>query len=232
MAGTGRQLVLPFPINQRCVFANFQIGDNRELLDRLQDMPTESGFNGLWIWGGAGAGVSHLLQASCQRYTESGRQVAYLPLAHLGRDPEILAGMDAYDLVALDDAKSWAGDPGLEAALVGLYQSLLVRNRALLVGAAAPVAISGFGLADLASRFAGLGAYQVQPLDDPGKAQLLRRLAGDRGLELGDPVLRFWLSRGDRALGRLLDQLDEVDAAAMSAQRTVTIPLLKQVLGL
>lgn len=232
MSGASRQLVLPFPINERCDFGNFQTGRNDELIERLQGLPDQSGFVGLWLWGVQGSGVSHLLQASCQLYAELGRRIAYLPFARMARDPELLDGIDGYDLVAVDDCRAWAGEPSLEAALVGLYQNLLARNRHLLAGATAPARESGFNLADLTSRLAGLSAYQVQPLDDAGKVQLLRRLAAQRGLELNDAVLRFWLSRSDRAVDRLLRQLDEIDRAAMSAQRTVTIPLLKDVLGL
>lgn len=232
MSGSSGQLVLPFPINQRCVFDNFQIGANRELYEALQDLPDLTAFAGCWLWGTSGVGVSHLLQASCQHFAERGRSVAYLPLARLARRPAILDGLERCDLVALDDVHVWAGQAALEAALVGLYQDLLAGKRRLLVGALAPAAQAGFTLADLRSRFAGLTAYQVRALDDPGKAQLLRRLAGERGLTLSDAVLSFWLSRSDRSVARLVAQLDELDAAALRAQRTVTVPLLKEVLGL
>jgi len=232
MPGGGWQLVLPFPVNQRCVFGNFQIGGNGELFEVLQDLPDAAAFAGLWLWGASGAGVSHLLQASCQHFAERGRSVAYLPLAQLARRPDILDGLERCDLVALDDVQTWAAQPVLEAALMALYQGLLGGKRHLLVGAASPVADSAFALADLRSRFASLATYHVQSLDDAGKAELLRRLAGERGLTLSNAVLRFWLARSDRALDRLLAQLDQLDAAAMQAQRVVTVPLLKQVLGL
>ncbi len=51
------QLVLPFPINEHCVFGNFQIGANHELVARLHDMPGERDFAGLWLWGVAGSFV-------------------------------------------------------------------------------------------------------------------------------------------------------------------------------
>jgi DnaA family protein len=232
MPGRSGQLVLPFPINEQCVFGNFQVGRNAELLDRLQELPNERRFAGLWLWGANGAGVSHLLQASCQRAAQLDQRVAYLPFARLRHEPDILDGMDGCDLVAIDDAQTWAADDALEAALVGLYQSMLAQQKHLLIGATAPVAHSTFRLADLTSRLAGFGAYQVQPLDDDGKVLLLRRLAAQRGLELTDAVVKFWMARSDRSLSRLLDQLDQLDGAAMSAHRTVTVPLLKDVLGL
>ena len=232
MSAGGWQLALPFPINQSCVFGNFQVGANAELLERLHKMPDEPGFAGLMLWGPLGAGVSHLLQATCQLYAEQGRRVVYLPLARLGRQAEILDGMDGFDLVALDDIQAWVSEPALEAGLVGLYESLLARGRHLLVGSSATVAASAFELADLASRLAALTSYHVGSLNDQGKAQLLRSLAAERGLGLNDAVLRFWLARSDRTVGRLLDQFEQIDAAAMSAQRRVTIPLLKSVLDL
>ena len=51
-------------------------------------------------------------------------------------------------------------------------------------------------------------------------------------MALTDGVVNFWLARSDRSVERLLEQFEELDRAAMSAQRTVTIPLLKEVLDL
>ncbi|NIN59158.1 MAG: hypothetical protein GTN56_04925 [Xanthomonadales bacterium] len=77
-----------------------------------------------------------------------------------------------------------------------------------------------------------LTAYEVRPLDDEAKSRLLRRVAKERGLELSDAVLGYWLSRSHRSVRRLLDDLDAIDAEALRAQRIVTIPLLKDALGL
>lgn len=232
MAGPRQQLPLPFPINQRFVLANFEIGDNAEVVHRLEADADLVGFSGLWLWGAGAVGVSHLLHGACHCHAERGRRVAYLPLAAVDRDPAILEGFDGYDLLALDDVHAWAGDGRLEAGLMELYERLVASKATLILGAARPASGCGFRLADLVSRLSSLTAYEVRPLTDDGKGRLLRRVANERGLELSDAVLGYWLSRSHRSVERLLDELDVIDAEAMRAQRIVTIPLLKTALGL
>jgi DnaA family protein len=232
MTGPRQQLSLPFPINQRFVLGNFEIGENAEVVQRLEAEPDRSVFSGLWLWGGGAVGVSHLLHGVCHWHAARGARVAYLPLEAVERDPAVLEGLDFYDLLALDDVGSWAGDLQLESALMAMYERLFARRARLIVGAAGPVARCGFRLADLASRLSSLTAYEVRPLNDEGKVRLLRRLAKERGLELSDAVLGYWLARSHRSVRRLLDDLEVIDAEAMRAQRVVTIPLLKDALGL
>ena len=43
--------------------------------------------------------------------------------------------------------------------------------------------------------------------------------------------MEYWLRRGPRDLGTLLTDLEVLDRATLSHKQTVTVPLLKQVLG-
>jgi DnaA-homolog protein len=226
------QLALRFPLSSRCRFGDFVVGDNAELVRRLEELPRpRSGIAGCFLSGSAGSGRTHLLQAACHLHGSRGGAI-YLPLADIGVVPELLDGLEGLALVALDDVQHWIGDERREAALLALYQGLLAGGGCLLVSADAPASQLPFRYADLGSRLRGLPAYQVREPDDAGKAQVLARLARERGLELGSPVIEFWLARSSRNLADLLDQLDRLDAAAMAAQRRVTVPLVKEVLGL
>ncbi|MCZ6642305.1 MAG: DnaA regulatory inactivator Hda [Gammaproteobacteria bacterium] len=230
MSGESTQLTLPFPLNERCVFANFVTGPNTELVDRLQQIASVGQFSSTWLWGGAGK--SHLLQGTCQNHAEHGRAVAYLPLADTDGHIESLRGFGGYSLVAVDDLDVWLGDERLESELLTLYEDLYSSgNNLLMASTSAPAEIT-FALPDLASRFRSANCYCVQGLADDDKAEVLRLHAEVRGLLLAEPVLNFWLNRGARSLKELLAQLDVVDGAAMVRQRRVTVPLLKQVLGL
>lgn len=232
MTGSRQQLALPFPIKARFVLANFEVGENAEVVHRLEADADPAAFSGLWLWGSAAVGVSHLLHGACHCHAGRSRRVAYLPLSAVDRDPAVLEGLERYELLALDDVEAWADDRRLEAGLMGLYERLVASRARLIVGAKLPASESGFGLADLASRLASLPSYEVRPLSDEGKSRLLRRLAKERGLDLSDAVLGYWLARSHRSLERLLADLDLIDAEAMRAQRVVTVPLLKDVLGL
>jgi len=223
----GRQLALRFPLSPRYHFDSFVTGGNGELVRRLESLDAgDPLFHGYLLYGPAGVGRTHLLQAACHHHDSA----IYLPLREV--TPAMLDGLETRHLVALDDVEAWLGDAAAEAELLGLYQGLHAYGGRLLVSAPAPAAELGCHYPDLASRLRALAAYRVEALDDAGKARVLARLARERGLVLSRPVLDFWLTRSTRDLAVLIDQLERLDAAAMAAQRRVTVPLLKQVLGL
>lgn len=230
---TGRQLALRFPLSERARLDSFVVGDNAELLRRLEQLVDGPGFAGCFLYGRRGVGRSHLLQAACHRRApEAGARAIYLPLADARVTPAFLEGLERVELVALDDLDRWLTRPEAEAALIALYQGLAAAGGRLLVSADAPAGRLEFHLPDLASRMRGLPAYRVRPLADADKTKLLERLARERGLRLGTRVIEFWLARTARDLPSLLDDLERLDHAAMAAQRRVTVALVKEVLGL
>ena len=52
-----------------------------------------------------------------------------------------------------------------------------------------------------------------------------------RGFELPDDTGRYLLARVGRGVGELFQLLDELDRAALAAQKQLTIPFVRQVLG-
>jgi len=228
---TRTQLTIPLEVTAPCDFAGFEAGSNGELLARLRALASRPEPGGLWIWGGAGSGRSHLLQALCREAGEHGYRAAYLPLERVPSGSGVLEGLDA-DLLTLDDVEVWLGDADLEAVLVGAYQRQLERGGPLVVSATAPAGRVHFALNDLASRFRALSSYRVEPLDDDALRHAPAVHARRRGLILSAPTLDFWLTRSRRCLPVLLAELESLDRASLVAQRRVTIPLLKEVLGL
>ena len=235
MTGCSKQLTLPFPLNERCVFANFVVGPNAELVNHLRRNASVGRFSSTWLWGDLGK--SHLLQATCQNHAQIGFAVAYLPLADTDGQIESLrgigrAGIGGQTFVAVDDLDIWLGDERLETELLALYQDLYSSGSNLILASTHSLTEVEFALPDLASRFRSSSCHYVESLDDEDKAEVLRQHAAARGLLLAEPVLDFWLSRSTRSLAKLLAQLDQVDRAAMVEQRRVTVPLLKKVLHL
>jgi DnaA family protein len=226
------QLTIPLRLEGLNRFDNFHVGRNGEVVQRLQSLAGgDVAETGYWLWGEPGRGRSHLLQAVCQAFEGVGRRAAYLPLALLARDPAILEGIHA-ELVALDDVDAWLGDRALEAELMALYQVQLAEGSHLLLVSAGTAQRTGFALPDLGSRLRALDAFEIQSPDDEGLRAILSAAAGRRGLTLTANVLDYWLHRSVRRLPVLLDQLEQLDARALAEQRRVTIPLVKEALGL
>ncbi|TNF89750.1 MAG: DnaA regulatory inactivator Hda [Gammaproteobacteria bacterium] len=230
-AEAARQLTLLLEAQVLLGFDNFLTGGNAELVHRLQVLAAGAESLGAWISGEPGGGKSHLLQATCRATERAGRRSIYVPLDDLAEDARAVESLEA-DLIALDDVDAWLGQSALEAVLMGVYQQQLQVGGQIVFAAAHTAQQTSFDLPDLASRCRALPGYRVVPPDDDGLREILIAAAHRRGLTLTDAVLDYWLHRAVRALPELLAQLESLDEQALVEQRAVTIPLIKEVLGL
>ena len=199
---------------------NFVAGHNVELLSAfnhaLNKTQTERGF---YIWGEAGSGKSHLLQAVTEKARTLGLSAGYAR----GSVPE------AAQVVALDDVEQL--DDDAQIALFALYNRQRETGGMLLVsGNAAPAHL--ILRDDLRTRLGWGLIYQVQSLSDEEKALALQQHANARGFVLTPEVTQYLLRHGRRDLPALLSVLDALDEHSLRLQRGATVPLLKEVLQL
>jgi DnaA family protein len=68
-------------------------------------------------------------------------------------------------------------------------------------------------------------------LDDDGRREVLRLRARHRGVAFGDAAIDWLLRRAGRDLAGLTALLDRLDRASLAAQRRITVPFLREVLG-
>ncbi|MGI9305574.1 MAG: HdaA/DnaA family protein, partial [Gammaproteobacteria bacterium] len=74
--------------------------------------------------------------------------------------------------------------------------------------------------------------FRLHLLDDEQKLATLRARAAHLGLELPLEAAEYLMKNCPRDLGRLLGIVDELDHASLAAQRRITVPFIKSVLGL
>jgi DnaA family protein len=223
------QLPLGLALQPQVDFAGFISGRNGEALARLQGWQDPF----LYLWGEPGCGKSHLLMAACRAHAEMEQHCAYLPLTEIDSlEPAILEGLEDLDLVCLDDLQRLAGHEEWELALFNLFNRLRERDAQLVVTANQPPNGLPIKLPDLASRLTWGPCYQLYPLDDQQRQQLLINSARERGLEISPETAGFLLSRIPRDSHSLSQILEQLDQASLAAQRRLTIPFVREVLGL
>lgn len=223
-----RQLPLGVRLSDRARLSSYVPGANVEALAALGALLAPGGAGALWLWGPAGSGRSHLLQAACAAVGDAG----YFPLEELAAlGPECLAGAAALGLVAIDDAQRVAGDAAWERGLLFLHREIEAAGGRLLLAAASAPRHAGFALPDLASRLAATTVHALQPLDEAGQREALRLRAAVRGLELPEETASYLQRRHPRDMPTLLALLEKLDVEALSAQRRLTIPFIRQALG-
>lgn len=185
----------------------------------------------LYLAGALGTGKTHLLLAACAEAETAGRRTAYLPLAAAaGRLRDALEAFEHADLLALDGLDAVAGAREDEVALFDAHNRARDAGRRLLYAArVAPDALP-LTLPDLRSRLSQCVRLTLEPLDDAGRADVLRLRAQRRGLQLDDAAIDWLLRRVDRDLASLTELFDRLDRESLAAQRRLTVPFLRRVL--
>lgn len=205
---------------------------NAPLVESLMHQGEPDGEPFLFVWGGAGTGKSHLLQAACHAASDADRRSLYLPLADLGHFPPLmLEDIERLDLVAIDDLDQVLGRKRWEEGLFHAFNRLRDAGKRLVISARAAPRQLPVALPDLASRLSWGVTFHLHPLDDADRLGALKRRAAIRGMQLPDDVGRYILHRGPRELSDLCGALETLDKASLSAQRKLTIPFVKTALN-
>lgn len=213
-------------------FNSFYVGENQLLFDALKNSLNETGFHVFSIWSTQTAGRTHLLHAANQ-YNPN-KLASYIPLKqHYHLAPDILLGLENYDIVCLDDIHAIAGNREWEETIFDLFNKLTEKNSSkLLITANVPLKQIPFTLPDLASRLAWGQVYQLKELSDADKLKALQLRAALSGFELPTEVGQFLLKRVNRDMRTLFLLLEKFETATLIEQRKLTIPFIKTILDL
>jgi chromosomal replication initiation ATPase DnaA len=88
----------------------------------------------------------------------------------------------------------------------------------------------GHGLPDLASRLAATPQLRLGEPDDELLAAVLAKLFAERGIKVGDDLIRWLLVRIERSLGAAQAVVAALDATSLARRRAITIPLAREVI--
>lgn len=226
------QLILGVRLRDDARFDNFHGGRNAAAAERLARACGEEYHPVVVLCGDSDTGKSHLLQAACHQTEEHGGSAVCISLEELlPLGPEALAGMEQLALTALDDLHLVAGDPDWEEAIFHVYNRVADQGNRLLVSLPDTPARVSFQLQDLVSRLQHGVLIQLGIYRDDDRMTILSARAEQRGLVLNEDVGIFILRRAPRTLAQLLAILDQLDENSLQAQRRLTIPFVKQVMG-
>lgn len=227
---TATQLPLGIRLRAHATFENFFSAGNRQAISTLQHAAEcHDAATVLYIWGVAGCGKTHLMQAACHRVTARNEMAAYLPLRDYDMfTPALFEKMESLALVCIDDVEAIAGKREWEEAIFHLYNRMQTNGAQLIVSAnAAPQGLSLL-LPDLVTRLGWGLVFQLNELDDEQKLAALQTRAQAIGMEMADDVARYLFNRTRRDMHTLFALLEVLDRATLAAQRRLTIPFLKE----
>lgn len=210
-----QQMLLDIRPAARPTLDNFIPGPNRELLGHLgRWLNGETAETALYIWGPAGSGKTHLLQA-----------LAAASGGTLWKGDGAIAA--EAPLIVVDDVESLPA-PTQIAVFDAFNHARAAGRRFVAAGENAP---AGLKLReDLRTRLGWGLVFRLHPLSDADMQAALVTHARDLGFEL-DPSLATWLlTRKSRNLGYLLQIVEALDRYSLQTRRRITLPLLREML--
>ena len=228
------QLSLEVKLDDQATFDNFYAprGTPQHLATFvLQD----EGQKYAYLVGAEGSGLSHLLQAACQK-TALGHNAGavYMPLTEMQDYPpeQVLENLESASLLCLDDLQSVVHRQEWQEPLFNLFNRCMDAGTKLVIAAHAMPDDLDLDLDDLLTRLKSGVLLQMLAYKDADQRRLLQHRANRRGLYLSDEVALFLLNRLPRNSHQLMDALEKLDGASMQEQRRLTTPFVKSVLQL
>jgi len=203
-------------------FDTFLAGDNRAALEHLRKLTPMSAPT--YLWGPTGSGKTHLLGALAVECQVRGERVGWF-------SPTTSASWsfdEGWRLIVLDDCDAF--DAAQQQAAFALFiEAGTAQVPIVAAGSLPPVDLPL--REDLRSRLGWGVVFALKPLADADARAVLRRAADGRGIFLSDEVMDYLLTRFARDLTHLMALLERLDEFALSHKRSVTVPLLRQMLA-
>lgn len=225
------QLPLDIRLDDSARLDNFYLGDNVQLVQRLEDL-RETSHELYFVWGNQDVGKSHLAQAICRDLSEREKVAVYIPLDNPELLPEVLEGLEFADVVCLDAFESVSGDSEWHVAIFDLFNRIKLSEKSLVIFSGKPIASLKIGLADLSSRLTSMEVYKLSSLNSESQTDCIQTLGLHRGLQISDEVASFLVVRTERSVAKIAEIIERLDQQSLTHQRKITIPFVKQVLSL
>ncbi|MBY0282228.1 MAG: hypothetical protein K2W94_08785 [Alphaproteobacteria bacterium] len=218
-----KQLLLP--LNAISLYSRnaWVVGDcNKDAMKWIDTWPNWQNVRFICVFGESGSGKTHLAHVF-QNKTKA-----------LYWDAKSLELLSPYEMtgeakvIVLDNADSLAKDHS--EWLFHLYNCVRENNVFLMMTAKKPPTQWETNLPDLKSRLSTIVAAELSQPDDVLLASIFQKQLYERGLRVSTEVIEFLLKHIERSFGAANLWINKLDRYAATHRRTITIPLIKELL--
>lgn len=225
------QLVLPILQAIDMTFKNFYVLENEEVVSTIKETIERGKHSSLFVAGPSGSGKTHLLHAAVNMQKENYVNAAYISMLwpdwHSNLD-----GLDPSGLICIDDLHNIELDLNKQEIIFHLFNQVVDSNGIIIFAANKTPVNMQLELADLVSRLSWGAVFRLTELREEQIPLVLHNLAFDMGLSLSREVINFLLTRCSRKLVDLIAILKILDKTSLSERRSITVPFIKDVLGI
>lgn len=221
-----KQMPLALTTETEPDFDNFIPGENLEGLLHLQNAVAQLGADvpaPVYLWGGQGCGKTHLLHSVAKASQEMGLRYCWISQ----RTVETVEIDSDCSVVLIDDCdalseaqQAMAFRAFIDAQSYGIW--------VVCAGAVAPIALEV--REDLRTRLGWGNVFALKYLTDEERQAAIWHICRNRGLSLNQDVLTYIVNHFSRDMRSIMALLNRLDLYALSNKRSITIPLIKNML--
>ena len=226
------QIALPLAFDRQYSFDNFYSEQGDFVTQSLCSLIAGDGESMIGLWGGVDSGKTHLVNAGAHFARQRAISFQLYDGAELVQDdPVIFEDLASCHLLAVDNLDALCGHRGWEQRF---YQIINLCNRGelklIFTTSDNPLQLH-CELADFKSRLAWALLLQLPTTDETGLGDIIRFRAGLLGIDLSKEVIAYLLTHYSRRLSEQIRILRILDAASLSAQKKISVPMIKQTLA-
>lgn len=212
---------------QEKIYPNLELvfGDgNQELLQALNYKTSHA----IYIWGPANTGKSHFLDIWVKQQLAKSRKAILITSANITVIKDLIENND-YEYFAIDDIDKF-NSAEKQALLFYLLNDIFDRKHYLLTTSVLPPQSLDDFRTDIKTRLGLCLVYQLHRLSEEGKKLAIQEYIKAKQSNISAEVIQYLIMHLPRDLNSLLTMIEQLDNYALSNQRKITIPLLKQFL--
>ncbi len=229
----------PTMLNPRYSFSTFVIGSNNRLAHAaalaVAENPPAKAYNPLFLYGGAGLGKTHLMQALGHACRDKGHCVLYATsekftneLINAIRTHSTEAFRNKYrtiDVLLLDDIHFIAGKESTQEEFFHTFNALQGSDKQIVISSDRPPKAILTLEERLCSRFEGGLIADIQPPDFETRIAILQFKREPKPIPVPDEVIEHIAHRFMNNVRELEGALNRVVAEAMSKRQPLTVEL-------
>jgi len=225
------QIPLQFEFQSNHSFSTFYHGDNEETINHLQHFCHSTELQ-IYLWGTAGTGKTHLLQATTQETNKQTKSSFYFSFdSNSLPAPSMLTGLENLDIICFDNIDHIAGNNEWEQAFFNFFNLHRDRNKQLILSSSCPPKYLAIELPDLKTRMSWGLTLKLKELTDDQQLNALIYKANSLGFKIPSHVGQYIITHYTSDLPSTWRLLKKIELATLSAKRKITIPFLKQMMS-
>ena len=230
-----QQLIFPFQTDQRASFSSFFCtAANAGLMSRLKEIISDNESHELIIDGAKGSGKSFLIQSICNELSLVKKELAFIPMIKaIEMGVEVIQNLASLDAVCIDDLQCVEKNSAWEEALFHLINECHQSNCSVSFVLSNNKSLDEFiELPDLLSRFKRMEHMTLKRVEDSNLNNALLFSCQNLGINLEQTERDFLLRHYSRDFPVLLEKIILLDNRAGELKRKITIPFIKETLGI